>query len=210
MPAQDLEHIAAAALKHDAWVLSDEIYSQIVFDGLSAPSIAALDGMLERTIVLDGFSKTYAMTGWRLGYAVMPEQLASRVSLLLNHSIGCTAHFTQLAAIEALTGPQQALADMVAEYQLRRDLLIGGLNELPGLRCLKPQGAFYAFPNIRETGLTSRDFAEEMLQAGVALLPGTAFGQFGEGFVRLSYANSQDNLRRALERMQTMLRRRLG
>lgn len=210
VPAQDLDHIAAAALKHDAWVLSDEIYSQIVFDGLSAPSIAALDGMLERTIVLDGFSKTYAMTGWRLGYAVMPEEMASRVSLLLNHSIGCTAHFTQLAAMEALTGPQQSVVDMVAEYQLRRDLLIGGLNELPGLRCLKPQGAFYAFPNIHETGLTSRDFAEEMLQAGVALLPGTAFGQFGEGYVRLSYANSQENLRRALERMQSMLRRRLG
>jgi len=210
LPAQDLEHIAAAALKHDAWVLSDEIYSQIVFDGLTAPSIASLDGMLERTIVLDGFSKTYAMTGWRLGYAIMPEALASRVSLLLNHSIGCTAHFTQLAAMEALTGPQQSVTDMVAEYQVRRDLLIAGLNALPGVHCLLPQGAFYAFPNVHATGLSSRDFAEEMLGAGVALLPGTAFGQYGEGYVRLSYANSQDNLRRALERMQAMLRRRLG
>jgi aspartate aminotransferase len=209
LPRPDLEHIAAAAQKHDAWVLSDEIYAQIVFDGLSVPSIAAIDGMLDRTIVLDGFSKTYAMTGWRIGYALMPEALAARVSLLLNHSVGCTAHFTQLAGIEALTGPQEAVAGMVAKYQARRDLLVAGLNDLPGVHCLRPQGAFYAFPNIRETGLGSREFAEAMLQGGVALLPGTAFGQFGEGYVRLSYANSQENLRRALERMQAILRRRL-
>ncbi len=210
LPLQDLEHIAAAAQKHDAWVLSDEVYAQIVFDGLSVPSIAALDGMLERTIILDGFSKTYAMTGWRIGFAIMPEALAARVSLLLNHSVGCTAHFTQLAGIEALTGPQDAVAKMVARYQARRDLLVAGLNALPGIHCLLPQGAFYAFPNIRETGLSSRDFADEMMQAGVALLPGTAFGQCGEGYVRLSYANSQDNLRRALARMKAAIHQRPG
>jgi aspartate/methionine/tyrosine aminotransferase len=161
--------------------------------------------MAERTIILDGFSKTYAMTGWRIGFGIMPTSLASRVSLLLNHSVGCTAHFTQLAAIEALTGPQDATAAMVAEYQLRRGLLVAGLNTLPGVHCLLPQGAFYAFPNIRQTGLSSRDFAEKMLQAGVALLPGTAFGQHGEGYVRLSYANSMDNLKHALERMRAAL-----
>ncbi len=205
IPLDDLEHIAAAALRHDAWVLSDEIYARIVFDDVTVPGIAGIEGMAERTIILDGFSKTYAMTGWRIGFGIMPTSLASRVSLLLNHSVGCTAHFTQLAAIEALTGPQDATAAMVAEYQLRRGLLVAGLNTLPGVHCLLPQGAFYAFPNIRQTGLSSRDFAEKMLQAGVALLPGTAFGQHGEGYVRLSYANSMDNLKHALERMRAAL-----
>jgi aspartate/methionine/tyrosine aminotransferase len=146
MPLKDLEHIAEAALKHDCWVLSDEIYSRLVYDGRSAPSIASLAGMAERTIIVDGFSKTYAMTGWRLGYGIMPEALAERVQLLLTHSIGCTAHFTQFAGLEALHGPQDQVTKMVSAYQRRRDALVAGLNAIPGITCQKPQGAFYTFP----------------------------------------------------------------
>jgi aspartate aminotransferase len=208
LPQEDLEHIAAAAQRVDAWVLSDEIYMRTVFDGAEAPSIASLDGMLQRTIIVDGFSKTYAMTGWRLGFGIMPAPLATRVALLLNHSVGCTAHFTQLAAIEALTGPQDAAHAMVASYQRRRDLVVAGLSSLPGVTCRMPDGAFYAFPNICGTGLTSQAFADAMMEAGVALLPGTAFGSHGEGFVRVSYANSPENLRLGLERMEAALRSR--
>jgi aspartate aminotransferase len=188
-------------------VLSDEIYTQLVYDGLSAPSIAALPGMAERTIILDGFSKTYAMTGWRLGYGIMPEALADRVGLLLTHSVGCTAHFTQIAGIEALTGPQDSVAMMVEQYQERRDLIVDGLNRLPGVRCQKPQGAFYVFPNIRGTGRTSAEVANLMLDHGVAVLPGSAFGDYGEGYLRLVFANSLENISRALERMEGALRR---
>jgi len=205
IPQADLEFVAELAERHDCWVLSDEIYSRITFDGLSVPTIAALPGMGKRTIVLDGFSKTYAMTGWRLGYGIMPISLAERVSLLLNHGIGCTAHFTQIAGIEALSGPQDAVNSMVAEFQARRDLIVDGLNRLPGIRCRKPQGAFYVFPNIEATGLTSEAFAARMLEGGVALLPGTAFGQYGKGYVRLAFTNSGENIVRALERMQAVL-----
>jgi aspartate/methionine/tyrosine aminotransferase len=161
--------------------------------------------MSERTIVLDGFSKTYAMTGWRLGYAIMPVSLAERVSLLLNHGIGCTAHFTQLAGVEALSGPQDAVDSMVAEFQARRDRIVEGLNRLPGVRCLKPQGAFYVFPNIEATGLSCESFADRMLEGGVALLPGTAFGEHGKGHVRLAFTNSGANIDRALQRMQAVI-----
>jgi aspartate/methionine/tyrosine aminotransferase len=201
-----LEHIAKAAIEHDCWVLADEIYTQLVYDGLSAPSIAALPGMAERTIILDGFSKTYAMTGWRLGYGIMPESLADRVGLLLTHSVGCTAHFTQIAAVEALTGPQDYVAMMVGQYQRRRDLLVEGLNRLPGIHCQKPQGAFYVFPNIRGTGRSSAAVANLFLDHGVAVLPGTAFGSHGEGYLRLVFANSLGNISRALERMQQALK----
>jgi aspartate aminotransferase len=205
IPQADLEFVAELAQRHDCWVLSDEIYSRITFDGLCVPTIAALPGMSERTILLDGFSKTYAMTGWRLGYGIMPVALADRVSLLLNHGIGCTAHFTQIAGIEALTGPQDSVDSMVSEFQTRRDRIVEGLNRLPGVRCRKPQGAFYVFPNIEATGLSCETFAARMLEGGVALLPGTAFGQYGEGYVRLAFTNSGDNIDRALERMDAVL-----
>lgn len=206
IPLTDLEHIAAQAQKYDAWVMTDELYARIVYDGLDAPSIAALPGMKDRSIIVDGFSKTYAMTGWRLGFGIMPKELAERVGLLLTHSIGSTAHFTQFAGIEALTGPQDRVDAMVAEYQRRRDVIVDGLNSLPGFSCQKPQGAFYAFPNITGTGLGSDALANLILEkAGVALLPGSSFGQYGEGYLRLSYANSIENIEKGLERIRTIL-----
>ncbi|MCS6994378.1 MAG: pyridoxal phosphate-dependent aminotransferase [Anaerolineales bacterium] len=206
IPLTDLEHIAAQARRYDVWVMSDELYARIVYDDLSAPSIATLPGMKERTIIVDGFSKTYSMTGWRLGFGIMPRALAERVGLLLTHSIGSTAHFTQFAGVEALTGPQEMVNAMVAEYQRRRDAMVDGLNSLPGFSCQKPQGAFYAFPNITGTGMTSEALAALFLEkAGVALLPGSAFGEHGEGYLRLSYATSIQTIEKAIERMRAVL-----
>jgi aspartate aminotransferase len=206
LPMEALEHIAAAALKYDAWVISDEIYARLAFDGLRVPSIASLPGMQEHTVICDGFSKTYAMTGWRLGYGIMPETLAERVGLLLTHSIGCTATFTQYAGLEALTGPQDQVEAVVAEYQRRRDVLVAGLNEIPGMRCHKPAGAFYAFPNVTSFGRTSTWLANYLLnEAGVAVLPGNAFGEGGEGYLRLCFANSMENIEVALERISAAL-----
>ncbi len=205
IPRSDLEHIAAAAQRLDAWILSDEIYSRISFDGRRAPSIASLPGMVERTIIMDGFSKTYAMTGWRLGFGIMPEPLAERVTLLLTHSVGCTAHFTQLAGIEALTGQQESVDRMVGEFQRRRDLIVAGLNLLPGVRCRLPQGAFYAFPNVSALGLPAAQLTDRFLDAGVALLPGTSFGEHGEGYLRLAFTNSADNIDRALGRIRQVI-----
>jgi aspartate/methionine/tyrosine aminotransferase len=203
MPRADVEHIADAAQRYDCWVLSDEIYTRIVYDDLDVVSIAAVPGMQERTVIMDGFSKTYAMTGWRLGFGIMPVSLAERVQLLLTHSVGCTAHFTQYAGIEALTGRQDQVEEVVAEYQKRRDIIVEGLNELSGVSCQKPQGAFYVFPNIKAFNKTSSEIANMMLEeAGVALLPGSAFGTKGEGYLRLSYANSVENIQQALERMK--------
>jgi aspartate aminotransferase len=200
IPFADLEHIGKATQHFGAWVMSDEIYARIVYDDLQAPSIAQVDGMLERTIIVDGFSKSYNMTGWRLGFGIMPEGLADRVQLLLTHSVGCSAHFTQIAAIEALSGPQEQVRRVVQEYQNRRDVIVDGLNAIPGITCQKPQGAFYAFPNIKGLGRSSTELADLFLQeAGVALLPGNAFGKQGEGYLRLSYANSMENIRKGLE-----------
>jgi len=208
IPVEDLEHIAAAAQRYDAWVLSDEIYTRIVYDGLEVPSIYSLPGMAERTIIMDGFSKTYAMTGWRLGYGIMPRELARRVGLLLTHSVGCTAHFTQFAGIEALTGPQDQVDRVVAEYQNRRDVIVDGLNAIPGISCQKPQGAFYVFPNVQSFEKSSDDLANYLLdEAGVALLPGSSFGSGGEGYLRLSYANSVENIQKALGQMEIALSR---
>jgi len=202
IPLEDLRHIAEVALRRNLWVISDEIYARLVYDGLSAPSIAALDGMAERTVIVDGFSKTYAMTGWRLGYGIMPRPLAERMNLLLTHSVGCTADFTQYAGLAAISGPQHWVDEMVAEYQRRRDVLVAGLNAIPGVRCQMPQGAFYAFPNVTALGRSSDELADLLLEeAGVALLPGTAFGRYGEGYLRIAYANSVENIRRALERI---------
>ncbi|MFN2277256.1 MAG: pyridoxal phosphate-dependent aminotransferase [Candidatus Promineifilaceae bacterium] len=211
MPLEHLRHIAKIARERDIWVISDEIYTRLVFDGRQAPSIAALPGMAERTIIMDGFSKTYAMTGWRLGYGIMPEALARRVQLLFTHALGSTAHFTQIAGVEALTGTQAPVEAMLARYQQRRDIIVEGLNALPGITCRKPQGAFYVFPNVRALGLPADELANLFLEeAGVALLPGTSFGSYGEGYLRLSYANSIANIERALERMEKVARQVAG
>ena len=208
MPLAALEHIAEVARRCAIWVLSDEIYTRLAFDGNVAPSIISLPGMAERTIICDGFSKTYAMTGWRLGYGIMPEPLAERVDLLLTHSIGCTASFTQVAGVEALTGPQEQVEAVVAEYQRRRDVLVAGLNAIPGWRCRTPQGAFYAFPNVASYGKTAVWWADYLLdEAGVAVLPGTAFGAHGEGYLRLIFANSMANIELALERIAAAVNR---
>jgi aspartate/methionine/tyrosine aminotransferase len=200
MPLGDLERIAAAAQRHDCWVLSDEIYARIVFDGKSAPSIATLPGMADRTIIVDGFSKTYAMTGWRLGYGIMPEALAERVSLLLTHSVGCTAHFSQFAGLEAIRAAQDVVDRMATAYQQRRDAAVAGLNAIPGVTCQVPEGAFYAFPNVKSFGKTSNEIANLILErADVALLSGTSFGAYGEGYLRICFTTSLDNLRRAVE-----------
>lgn len=202
MPLKDLEHIAEAAQKNDAWVISDEVYARLVYDGKTAPSIIKLPGMAERTIIVDGFSKTYAMAGWRLGYAIMPEALAERVELLLNHSVGCTATFTQMAGVTAVTSSQTQVDEMVAEYTRRRDRMIDGLNAIPGLHCRKPQGAFYAFPNIKSYGIPAAKLADRLLEeAGVAALAGTTFGAHGEGYIRLCYATNIDQINEALRRM---------
>jgi len=207
IPQADLEHIAAAAKKYDCWVLSDEIYARIVYDGMAdAPSIYALPGMAERTVIMDGFSKTYAMTGWRLGYGIMPEELARRVGLLLTHSVGSTAEFSQYAGLKAITGDQEQVAATIAEYERRRNVIVDGLNSLPGITCQKPQGAFYVFPNIKGTGKASDEFANWALEeAGVALLPGTSFGKYGEGYLRLSYANSIENIEKATGKLAKIL-----
>ncbi len=208
IPLADLKHIAEAARRYDCWVLSDEIYLRIIYDGLQAPSIVGLPGMAERTVIVDGFSKTYAMTGWRLGYGIMPVELANRMDLLLTHSVGCPAHFTQIAAIEALRGPQDRVTEVVNEYQARRDLLVDGLNRIPGIICQKPQGAFYVFPNVKSFGMRANDMADYLLEeAGVAVLPGTAFGDYGEGYIRLSYSTSQETIRAGLEALRSALGR---
>jgi aspartate aminotransferase len=201
----DLEVIADVARERDIVVLSDEIYSRLLYTG-QHESIAALDGMLDRTIILDGWSKTWAMTGWRLGFGVFPSELVPHVERLISNSVSCTASFAQQAAIAALDGPQDSVAQMLEEFTARRAVIVQGLNELPGVRCLEPDGAFYAFPNITATGFGSRDLADRLLEeAGVACLSGTAFGQYGEGFLRFSYANSLDNIHLALERVRSLL-----
>jgi len=197
---EDLTQIAELAIKHDLVILSDEIYSQIVYDGFKHESIAALPGMQERTIILDGFSKTFAMTGWRLGYGVMPPHLAEMVTKLQINSTSCTASFSQIAGMEALKGPQDDVRKMVEEFRRRRDAIVEGLNQIPGFRCHKPLGAFYVFPNVEGTVKDARWLADYLMnEAGVACLSGTAFGRFGEGFLRFSYANSLENIKLALE-----------
>ncbi len=206
MPLADLEHIANAAQAYDCWVISDEIYARLIYDKRPAPSIISLPGMKERTILVDGFSKTYAMTGWRLGFGIMPEALAERVELLLTHSVGCTATFTQVAGIEALTGDQEMVDQVTVEYQRRRNRIVAGLNAIPGVRCQLPAGAFYAFPNIKSFGLSSHQLAARLLdEGGVAVLAGTDFGPGGEGYLRLCYATSPEIIDRALARMAAFL-----
>jgi aspartate aminotransferase len=205
IPADEIEIIADLVRERDLIVLSDEIYSRICY-GKPPASIASLPGMLDKTIILDGFSKTYAMTGWRLGYGVMPGWLVEAVSKLMVNSNSCSASFTQRAAIAALTGPQDAVTSMVAEFHRRRDAFCDGLNRIPGIHCARPGGAFYAFANITRTGMDSKTAADFLLnEAGVACLSGAAFGGYGEGFIRFSYANSYENLMEAVKRIQSAL-----
>jgi aspartate/methionine/tyrosine aminotransferase len=202
---EDLEQIAAVARDRDLVVLADEIYGRILYEGEHV-SIASLPGMAERTIVLDGFSKTYAMTGWRLGYGIVPEALITPFSRLIVNSVSCTNAATQWAGVEALTGPQDSVDAMVAEFRARRDLVVDGLNSIPGVTCLRPAGAFYAFPNIAGTGLTGAELAEKLLkEGGVSVLAGTAFGHVGGDHLRLSYANSRPNLEEAIRRMRSVI-----
>src|SRR5262245_59274774 len=197
-----LERVAAAAAERGIPILTDEIYREFLYDG-EFVSLFGLPGVREHAVLLDGFSKTYAMTGWRLGYGVMPMPLAEHVTRLMVNSASCTASFVQLAGVAALEGDRTPVAQMVAEFRRRRELIVDGLNQLPGVSCILPRGAFYAFPNVRGTGRTSAEVAERLLnEAGVAVLPGTAFGAHGEGYLRLSYTNSEKNLRAALERMR--------
>ena len=206
IPREDILAIAEMVRERDLIVLSDEIYSRIYYGAEPPLSITTIPGMLEKTIILDGFSKTYAMTGWRMGYGVLPAWLVDPVNKLMVNSNSCTASFTQRAGIAALNGPQDASDAMIAEFRRRRDALVAGLNTLPGFRCRVPEGAFYAFPNIEGTGRGSRELADALLnEAGVAALSGTAFGAYGEGYLRLSYANSQENLLEAVERIRRHL-----
>jgi aspartate/methionine/tyrosine aminotransferase len=198
----DLERIAELAQRHDLVVMTDEIYGRIIYDGVEHVSLASLPGMAERTIVLDGFSKTFAMTGWRLGYAIVPPSLVSMYGQLIINTISCAPTFAQVGAVEALRGPQGPVDAMVEEFRARRDLIVDGLNAIPGVRCARPSGAFYAFPDISGTGLTGAELADRLLQeANVCVLAGTAFGGVGVGHVRISYANSRENISRALERI---------
>jgi aspartate aminotransferase len=205
---EDLEVIADVAKEHDLIVLSDEIYDRIIYEGEHV-SFLSMPGVQDRTILLNGFSKTYAMTGWRLGYGVMPEEFAVHMTRLMTNSNSCTATFTQAAGAEALTGPQDAPKKMVEEFRRRRDVIVPGLNAIEGIRCTMPRGAFYVFPNIEGTGMTEREFADFcMEEAGVAVLAGTSFGAYGKGFVRMSYANSIENLEKALTSIEAALAKR--
>ena len=201
----DCAAIASLAIKHDLVVLSDEVYWALRYGGTHA-SVLEFDGMEERTVLLDGWSKTYAMTGWRLGFGVFPTPLVEPVTRLAINSVSCTSAFSQYAAIAALDGPQDGVAAMLAEFRRRRDVIVSGLNAIPGISCVVPDGAFYAFPNISETGVPASLLAERLLaEAGVACLAGTAFGPWGEGFLRLSYANSVANIEAALDAMKFLL-----
>src|SRR5436853_6461537 len=197
----DIDGIAGAIGDRNIMVLTDEIYSRLIFEG-EHHSIMSVDGMKERCILLDGFSKTYAMTGWRMGYGVMRADLATHVARLMTNSNSCTASFTQVAGIEALRGPQASVAGMCAEFKKRRDVMVAGLNKIKGFSCRLPKGAFYVFPNITKTGWPSKKLADALLDdAGVAALSGTAFGDFGEGYLRFSVANSIENIEKALDRV---------
>jgi len=202
---EDCEAIAAIAMRHDLVVLTDEVYWAIRY-GPDHASVLDVEGMADRTILLDGWSKTFAMTGWRLGFGVFPPALVEPVTRLAINSVSCTSAFSQYAAIAALEGPWDQVDAMVAEFRRRRDVVVAGLNDIPGVSCLEPQGAFYAFPDITGTGQSAADLQARLLaDAGVAALAGTAFGAYGEGFLRFSYANSVENIRIALEAIRALL-----
>ena len=209
MPRRDVEQVAKIIGDRNILVLSDEIYSRLLFEGEHF-SIMSAPGMQERTILLDGFSKTYAMTGWRMGYGVMRADLAGHITRLMTNSNSCTASFTQMAGVEALRGDQSSVDHMCGEFKRRRDVFVAGLNKIKGFSCRMPHGAFYVFPNITKTGWKSKPLADALLeQAGVAALAGTAFGGFGEGYLRFSVANSLENLQQALERIEQWTKKNL-
>ena len=202
----ELEELARLAKENDILVLSDEIYSRLLYEG-QHHSIAAFEDMLDRTIILDGFSKTYAMTGWRVGFGIMPVDLVEPISRLSTNSVSCTAAFTQMAVLEAMNGPQDDADHIVNEFKKRRDIIVNGLNNIKGIRCPMPKGAFYIFPNVEGTGMTSREFADGLLEeGGVAGLAGESFGKYGKGCVRFSFANSAENIERALERIDNFVK----
>lgn len=204
---KDIEHMADILKNKDTYVLSDEIYSRILYGNAECFSISKVSGFKDRTIILDGFSKTYAMTGWRAGYGVMNTDLVPIISKLMVNSNSCTNAFVQKGCIEALTGPQDEVDKMVSEFKKRRDVIVKGLNSIPGFSCLTPDGAFYAFPNIKKTGFNSKELADKLLyEAGVATLAGTSFGKFGEGYLRFSYANSIENINLAMEKIKEVLK----
>ncbi|MGB6804173.1 MAG: pyridoxal phosphate-dependent aminotransferase [Candidatus Sulfotelmatobacter sp.] len=208
MQRKDVEQVAQIIGDRNILVLSDEIYSRLLFEG-DHFSIMSVPGMQERTILLDGFSKTYAMTGWRMGYGVMRPDLAAHITRLATNSTSCTASFTQIAGIEALRGDQSSVDRMCAEFKRRRDVFVAGLNKIKGFSCRLPKGAFYVFPNIMKTGWKSKPLADALLeQAGIAALSGTAFGEFGEGYLRFSVANSLENLQQALDRLDQWTRKK--
>ena len=199
---KNLEALSELAKENDITVLSDEIYSRFLYEG-SHHSIASFPDMIDRTVILDGYSKTYAMTGWRIGYGVFPDDLVEPISRLVTNSVSCTASFTQRAAIEATDGPQEDSNRMVEEFKRRRSIVVEGLNNIKGIKCAIPSGAFYAFPNIEGTGMSSSDFANKVLEeAGVAVLAGESFGKYGTGHIRISFANSTENLVAAIDRIQ--------
>jgi aspartate/methionine/tyrosine aminotransferase len=209
MQRAEVESLARIIGDRNIAILSDEIYSRLLFEGEHF-SIMSVPGMQERTILLDGFSKTYAMTGWRLGYGVMRPDLAAHITRLMTNSNSCTASFTQMAGIEALRGDQSSVDHMCEEFKHRRDVFVAGLNQIKGFSCRIPKGAFYVFPNITQTGWKSKPLADALLeQAGVAGLSGTSFGAFGEGYLRFSVANSLENLQHALDRIDQWARQNL-
>ena len=202
---KEIEKIAEIIKDKDIWVLSDEIYSRLIFSGEHF-SITQVPGFKERTIILDGYSKYYAMTGWRAGFGVMNKELAPMIAKLVTNSVSCTNAFVQKGCIEALEGPQDSVDKMREEFLARRDIIVDGLNSIPGFSCIVPNGAFYAFPNITKTGYNSRDLNDHLLyKANVAALSGTAFGEYGEGYLRFSYANSRENIKEAIKRIKSVL-----
>ena len=203
----DLEQIAEIAIENNIIVLSDEIYKDMYYEG-EHYSITKFDGMKERTIILDGFSKSYAMTGWRLGYGIFPDFLVEDITKLMTNSVSCTSVFSQMAAIAALEGSREFTINMMEKFKIRRDIIVNGLNSIEGISCRTPLGAFYAFPNISGTGMSSSNFADIALnEYGVALLSGTAFGEYGDNYIRISFANSEENLVKAIDRLNDMIKK---
>jgi aspartate/methionine/tyrosine aminotransferase len=211
IPENDLLEIADMVKRSNCWVLTDEMYSKIIYNKIPYPSYYGIKGVLDRTILVDGFSKTYSMTGWRIGYLSVPLSLIEKIDYLLTHTVGCTATFTQYGVLAALNENQDYVKKMVAEFQKRRDFVVARLNQIRGISCQKPQGAFYVFPNIKKLGKNSNFIADYLLKnANVALLPGTAFGKFGEGYLRISYATSMENLEKGLDDIEKSLLRQHG
>ena len=205
---EDLKAIADICIKNDIYIFADEIYSRLIYGG-EHHSILSVPGVKDRTIMMDGFSKTYAMTGWRLGYGIMPVPVANQMARLMTNVNSCTATFTQIAGMEGLTGPQTEVEEMVKEFEKRRNIIVDGMNSIDGFRCNKPKGAFYVFPNIEGTGMRSNELADYLLEeGGVAGLSGAAFGKYGEGFLRFSYANSVENIEKAIDMIKAALKKR--